>query len=358
MKILKQIFSIFLSFVIVFTGQISSAFETKQNSLSENPRVNIQLEIKSFESESAALEEAQNLLSLSSTNTRLTTVVSSDNFQFLQQVGQSPSLNNGRNFLVLNDALSRFTKKSVDYVKKSYYDDKIGFAIAVYTTAIETVMWVHVAPMSTLAVSANVAFTIGTALYFRLNKNKWTEVTDKIKSPMRKFFNDVEDNSVRKKIFYDFMANLGLSGGLALMRVPLMSMDQILEEGISLGLLKMPILMSIVGTVSLFTWSEHQGSIDKNEHPISRFVFRRIGEARSILLVTFASTAALLNPGTFGMAPWITLSVVGATGLVTYLKAKEINKWIETSPLFRKLEPVVKMNTESGGVLYCKALFN
>lgn len=331
-----------------------------ENSANEaQPKLNIQIDTRSFDSENEALAEASKLLDLSNQNDNQTTIVSSDNFKFLQQLGGNSGFANGRNFLVLNDALTRFTKQPIDYIKRGYHDDKIGFAIAIYTTAFETVMWLHVAPMSTLAISANIAFTIGSAIYFRLNKDKWTQLTDKIKTPMRRFFNDMDNNSIRRKMFYDFMANFGLSSALALVRIPMMSMDQILSEGVALGMFKIPVLMSIVGTAASFTWSEHQGSIDKNAYPISKFVFRRIGELRSILLVTFASTAALLNPGTFGIAPWITLSVAGAAGLVIYLKAKDLNEWIENSPIFRRLESVVRMNTSNpAGVLMCRALFD
>lgn len=329
-----------------------------ENSEQQNeaqPKLNIHLDTRSFDTENEALAEARALLERSKQNDHQTTIVSSDNFRFLQQVGNDSSFNNGRNFFILNDALTRFAKQPVDYVKRGYQEDRIGFAIAIYTTAVETVIWLHVAPMSTLAVSANIAFTIGTAIYFRLNKDKWTQLTDKIKTPMRKFMNDMDSNSVRKKIFYDFMANLGLASALSLVRIPLISMDQIMLEGVALEMFKIPLLMSIVGTAASFTWSEHQGNIDKNTYPISKFVFRRVGEVRSILLVTFASTAALLNPGTFGIAPWITLSATGVAGLGLYLKAKELNEWIENSPIFRRLEAVVKMNA---GVLMCKALFN
>ncbi len=326
------------------------------------PKLNIHLDTRSFDSENEALLEAFALLGQSDENQNQTTVVSSDNFKFLQQLGSNPSFNNGHNFLVLNDALTRFTKQPIDYVKRGYHEDKIGFAIAVYTTAVETFVWLHVAPMSTLAVSANIVFTIGTAIYFKLNKDKWTQLTDKIKLPMRSFFNDMDNNSVRKKVFYDFMANLGLSMAISLVRIPMISMDQILSEGVTLGMFKIPLLMSIVGTAASFTWSEQQGGINKDTHPISKFVFRRVGEVRSILLVTFASTAALLNPGTFGIAPWITLSASGLVGLGLYLKSKDLNEWIENSSVFRKLESVVKMNTSPdhnlGGVLMCKALFN
>lgn len=375
MGIFKRTGILALAFVVLATGCQPDSRELSgdQNiAISENfgaradhaqaesqPKLNIHLDARSFDSENEALEEASKILDLSNQNNNQTTIVSSDNFRFLQQVGSNSTFANGRNFLVLNDALTRFTKQPVDYIKRGYHDDKIGFAIAIYTTAFETVMWLHVAPMSTLAVSANIAFTIASAIYFRLNKDKWTQLTDKIKTPMRKFFNDMDNNSVRRKMFYDFMANFGLSSALALVRIPMMSMDQILSEGVALGMFKIPLLMSIVGTAASFTWSEHQGSIDKNTYPISKFVFRRIGELRSILLVTFASSAALLNPGTFGIAPWIALSVAGAAGLGIYLKAKDLNEWIENSPIFKRLESVVRMNTSSsGGALMCRALFD
>lgn len=374
MGLFKRTSLILLAFVVMATGcQPSSKMLSEDQNFAiserasfsgstdseESPRLSIHLDTRSFDTEDEALNQAMAILADADGNEKQTTIVSSDNFKFLQQVGSNSSFNNGRNFLVLNDALTRFTKQPVDYIKKGYHDDKIGFAIAIYTTAVETVMWLHVAPMSTLALSANIAFTIGSAIYFRLNKDKWTELTDKIKTPMRRFFNDMDNNSVRKKMFYDFMANFGLSSALALVRIPMMSMDQILSEGLALEMFKMPVLMSIVGTAASFTWSEHQGSIDKREYPISKFVFRRVSEIRSVLMVTFASTAALLNPGTFGIAPWVTLSVAGAAGLVIYLKSKDINEWIENSPIFRKLETVVKMNSTpvSGRVLMCHALF-
>lgn len=322
------------------------------------PKLDIKLELKSFDNETSALSSAEAILDDAKTTPNQTTIVSSENIQFLHQLGQTQTSNNGRSFLVFNDSLSRFGKKSVSYLKNSYQNDKIGFVIAVYTTAVETVMWIHVAPLSTLAISANVAFTIATALYFKINKDKWTQVTDRIKTPIKRFFNDVDSKSVRKNLVYDYLANLGLSAALNFVRIPLMSMNQILDEGLSLGLFKMPVLMSLAGTASQFTWSEHQGSINQKEFPIANFVFRRSAELRSVILVTFASSAALLNPLSFGIMPWVTLGIVGAGGLITYLKGPEINEWVEQSPIFRKLEGVVKLNSGVAGINRCQALFN
>lgn len=334
---------------------------TKKNQIAAGqPTLDIKYEIKSYDSQSEAVTSISQLAGQASQNLKHTTVVSSDSLRLITDLYSNKSFQEIKKtdstFIIYNNSAGRFAKSAAAYLKKSYQDDKIGFIVATYTTAAETLMWIHVAPLSIIEKSANIVYTIGLALYFKLNKDKWTEHTKIIKKPIERFFKSTSETSRSGQIKYDFLANLALATTLSFVRIPLMSMNQILDSGISFGLFQMPLLLSIAGTASFFTWAEHQGRIDKNTQPISKFVFRRFSELRSVLIATFASTAALLNPTIFGVAPWITLAVVGISGLVVYLKGDEINSWTEKNLNSRKLEKIIHYN--SSHLFSCRQLFS
>ena len=331
---------------------------TIQNS-TQQPTLDIKYEIKSYDTQKEAATAVSQLARQGSQNLKQTTVVSSESLNLINELYSNKSFREIKKtdsiFIVYNNSVGRFAKSAAAYVQKSYQDDKIGFIIATYTTAVETVMWIHVAPLSIIEKSANIVYTIGLALYFKINKDKWTEHTKNIRKPFEYFFKKTGENSRSSQVKYDFLANLTLATALSFVRIPLMSMNQILDSGISFGLFQMPLLLSIAGTAAFFTWSEHQGNIDKDTQPISKFVFRRFSELRSVLIATYASTAALLNPTIFGVAPWITLAVIGIAGLGIYLKGEQINNWTEKHLNFKKLEKIIRYN--SSIFFRCENLF-
>lgn len=329
------------------------------NDNDQQPKLDIKYDLKAFDSEGDAVLALAQLAQKGAEDENQTIIMSSDSLSLITDLYSNKSfqeiIDTKSVFVVLNDSAQRFSKNSTNYIKKSYHDDKIGFIVTTITTVAETITWAHVGPLSTIEKSANIVYTVALALYFKLNKDKWTEHTKRLKKPFENFFKLTDSNSKAKKLVLDFGANLALSTAVSLVRIPLMSMNQIINSGISLQLFQMPILLSVVATASFFTWSEHQGGIDKNSQPAAKFVFRRLGEVRSILVATFASTAALLNPAVFGIAPWITLSVVGVAGLGLYLKGEQINNWVESHIKSGKLRDIIRYNTVR--VFRCESLF-
>lgn len=325
-------------------------FIQPDNPQSDATKLDIKYEFKEFNSFAEAAAQTREVMSAKADDT---VVISTDSAEYLQKL--DPIKKSDSTFVIYNDSVSKFAEATGEHFKKSFKGDKVGFIIGTYVTAVEVVTWMHVTTMSNMEISANVAFSIGLAIYFRLNKETWTDITRAIKNPLRKYFGEVQENTTAKRIAYDYVANLALSLGISLARIPLMSMNQITDHGISMNLFTMPLLLSVVGTASFFAWNEHYGNINKDTHPISKFVFGRLTEFRSVILATFASTAALLNPESFGMKPWITLSAIGLAGAIVYLKSDQVNDWIEKNSFLKKYEDYMRKN--SGAAPVCSSLF-
>lgn len=159
-----------------------------------------------------------------------------------------------------------------------------------------------------------------------------------------------------KEIAVRFLGNLTLATIVTAGRIPLMSIDHIINKGIELHYLTMPLLMSFVTTSAIFTWSEHLAMIDEEATPLTKFIFRRINEVRYIVIATFAATAALLNPSQHGVTFWITIAGVGLAGATIYFKASVISEWLEKQAWLKPLKNYLT-SKQLSTVIRCQNLF-
>ncbi len=281
-----------------------------------------------------------------------TVVLSTDDASLLQKSLENNQLV-GENFLAaplnlqaLADPVEskrspflKLIKNQVQGTIKSAKNDKIGILILTYTTAAETLFWIHSTQLSQFERSSNAIYSVALALVFGLNKDAWSLTT----RPIQKFFRQIlkpANSSPRntKEFAARFLGNLTLATVVTAARIPLLSLDDMISKGIQLQYFTMPLLLTVVSTTALFTWSEHLAMVDETTHPITKFIFRRTAEMRSILLGTFAATAALLLPSQYGLTPWITLAGVGVAGSLLYFNTDSISKWLETNPFLVKLK--------------------
>lgn len=233
----------------------------------------------------------------------------------------------------------KLIKNQVQGTINAVKNDKIGVLILSFTTAAETLIWIHSTQLSQFERSSNAIYSVALALVFGLNKDAWALTT----RPIQKFFRQIlkpENSSPRnmKEFAARFLGNLTLAAIVAGARIPLLSLDDIIAKGIQLQHFTMPLLLTVVSTTALFTWSEHLAMINEKTHPITKFVFRRTSEMRSILIASFATTAALLMPSQHGLTPWITIAGIGVGGALLYFNADSISNWLETNPFLMKLK--------------------
>lgn len=374
MKHLRFIFVLFLSIQLTLSpvhaasdGASDVHLSMGTNSDGKSPLVTVDVEVSQLDATVENANSISNLAFQKSNLPRSTVVLSSDN-ELLTQTADNEN-QTAKNHIavvpvnpeVLNDsvvpkksqvspfyqAVKNFTVTKLDAIKS----DKIGLMVVTYTTASETLVWIHSTQLSQFEKTGNIIYTVMLATIFGLNKDAWSITTRPIQKFFRKFLKPEDESRTNvKQLTSQFLGNLTLAGLVTSVRIPLMSMDQIIQQGLQLHFFTMPLLLTLVSTTAIFTWSEHISMINEKTHMLTKFVFRRANELRSVVLGTVATTAALLNPGQHGLTPWVTMAAVGAAGATIYLNGEAITSWLETHP---KLQPLRKYLIK----LQCQGLF-
>ena len=249
--------------------------------------------------------------------------------------------------------LKTYPSQLFDAVKK----DKIGLMVVTFTTAYDSFIWIHSSQFSTFTATSNVMFTVMMSVVFSLNKDAWAQST----RPIQRFFKKilVGNKSLAEKSWGDigvrFLASTTLASAISLARVPLISFDHLIEACLQLNTWTYPVLLGLISSVASFSWSENIASIDAETQPRAKFIFRRIQEARSLLLGTLASTAMLFSPQSYGATPWISLGASGGLGLIIYLNSKKITSWLETLPL--PIKASMQGKSHPSGFPRCQAIW-
>lgn len=316
---------------------------------STKPVLKISAETMEFESTEFDRRALSQFVADQTARDARTVILSTDDAALLAQTAAARNLV-AKNFaaapLVLPTAESSSTspffqllKKQIQNASMSIKNDKIGVLILTYTTAAETLVWIHSSHLSQFEQSSNAIYTIALALVFGLNKDSWVATTKPIQKFFRKIIKPATSSSTdMKDLTVRFLGNLTLAAVISSGRIPLLAMDDMIEKGISLQHFTLPLLLTVVTTTALFTWSEHLAQIDPTTHPITKFIFRRTTEIRNILLGTFATTAALLTPSHSGATPWIVVAGIGMVGALVYFNGNLISTWLESNPVLIKLK--------------------
>lgn len=223
-------------------------------------------------------------------------------------------------------------RKSGHYLVDTAKHDKIGFALATFTLSNEIVRWVHVTTASNFVISSNIVYTILWSAIF-LNKDTWSRTTRPIQRTYRRLLGLSEvipDAPNAQDTALKFLSGLSLSLALNGGRAALVGIDQLAQHTFSLVNLSMPFVMGAVMTAAGFSWSELMGSIDEGDHPRAKTIMRYVMNSRSCLVGYFAASAMLMNPESYGLMPWLAVTLSGATGLVLYSNVKKLVPFLDT----------------------------
>ncbi|HWU42284.1 MAG TPA: hypothetical protein VN132_02560 [Bdellovibrio sp.] len=246
-----------------------------------------------------------------------------------------------------NTKMAKLMRDAGATIGSNIRKDKIGFMLVTYTTAVDTFYWYHVTTLDELHRTGNIFFSVVMAAVFGINKDAWANtarpITQKIKSYFKNSVN-WERNSM-KELAVRFSSSLILASAFNLVRLPLLSPDGFLDAALSISNYTFPMLLSLLATISSFGWSEEIARIDEIRHPYSKFVGRTLMNFRSLIVGTWATTAALLNPDLFGIQPWVVLLGSGGGGMLFYMKYEALFEKIEA--LGKKAEIQIKLFHEN-----------
>ena|GEM_PF-4994854 len=222
-----------------------------------------------------------------------------------------------------------------NHLVQSVKNDKIGLIIVTVNTAYDSYVWMHATEYSPEVRAAQMIFTTMNAIIFSLDKDAWAKVSGTIRNKIFKVL-DITQNSLAVDIAGRFAANLALGLAVQTMRVGILAYDKVLTMPELMNLGASTLLLSLGFTFSSFAWSEFSKDVNGNTHPAAKFMVRRFAEVRSVLMGHLAPSGKLLQPETYGNAPWIALAVNGAIGLVTFLNGTKMAEWTE-----RKFGPMI-----------------
>ncbi len=233
----------------------------------------------------------------------------------------------------------RLLKSIKDQTIQSVKSDRIGCVVVTFNLIAESVIWIHSGNLTTFQKSANITFTLLTALFFGLNKDRWAKTTAPIQNFIRRMTKLKQNELTRhdpRNLAMRFFSSFALASAISAARIPFLPMDSLVDFSLNVNSWTLPFLISFVSTIASFGWSEHIVLIDEKKQPITKFLFRRLSEIKSIALGTFAGTAMLFNPLDYGMSPWIVLGATGALGLTFYLNADQFSR-VENNPILKRV---------------------
>jgi len=217
------------------------------------------------------------------------------------------------------------------YAANVYRTDKIGLGITLFSVGNDVVRWIHVSNASTFTMTANIIYsTLWTAAF--LDKDTWSKVTRPIQKTYRRLFKMSEvipEVTSPSDMAIKFLSGATLSVGMNSIRAAIIGIDQLAHHTFAPMNIAMPIFMGIVMTSVGFSWAELTGSIKTELYPRAKRIVKLTMNSRSLLTSYFAASAMLMNPETFGIRPWIIVSVSGAAGLITYANARHLLPKIE-----------------------------
>jgi hypothetical protein len=229
--------------------------------------------------------------------------------------------------------INSFIRNYPAYAANAIKEDKIGFAITVFSLGNETVRWLHVANASTFQISANLIYILLWTAAF-LDKDTWSNVTRPIQMKWRKLFRMslvIPEQTTASDMAIKFLSGATLSVALNMGRAAIVGIDQLSQNTFDITHIGMPILMGIAMTSVGFSWAELTGSIKQEMYPRAKRIVKFAMNSRSVLTSLTASTAMLMNPATFGWHPWIIVSISGTLGAMTFINAGRIIPRLESA---------------------------
>lgn len=223
-----------------------------------------------------------------------------------------------------------------DHLVQSVKADKIGLIIVVVNTAYDSFVWMHATEYSPEVRAAQMIFTTVNAIIFSLDKDAWAKASGVIRNKIFQAL-DITKNTLAVDVAGRFAANLALGLAIQSMRVGILAFDKVVSMPELMNLAGSTVLLSLGFTFSSFAWSEFSKDVNGNTHPAAKFMVRRFAEFRSIMMGHLAPSGKLLQPDTYGNAPWIALAVNGSIGLLTFLNGTKMAEWTE-----RKFGPMLE----------------
>lgn len=354
--------------------KLNSAEHQKIQVGSKQNSSDIQIDVQTIEIENTnqIKSELAQLVSEKTKKSNTTVVLSTDDIELIQkadaiqgnltdnQIIAVPLLSEPANSdQAKKSKFKKLIHKFSDSAIETFNNNRIGIMITTYSTITESMVWIHSTNLSEFQRTSSVVYTVSLGLIFGVKNKSFAYVARPFNEFFKKLLKPENDERTNlKNIAAKYFGNLSLSFIIGGLRIPILHMDQIIDHGLKLHYFSLPMLLTVVSTTAMFTWSEHSAMINEKTHPVADYAFYLSAQARRIIVASLASSAAFLSPEIYGATPWITIAAFGVTGAAVYMNSDKIVSWIENNKYFRAL--YFKTNSVSSTQFesfQCRSLF-
>lgn len=256
-----------------------------------------------------------------------------------------------------------------DAAKKDHF---IGLTIVTYTTAVNSLVWVHATEHSPEVRAAQIIFSTLTAIVLNIDRTAWARYSRKLNDKILNIFSAAGMKGISSSKWGKFSslygANWMMSSGMYGTSFLILSYD----HAINLNYLAMGLgavtAAAAVNTVSGMGWNELLIDVDQAKNPYAKFLLSRLANVRSAITGNYAPNAHTLQPGMDGYLAWKVLLINGAIGYAALISSEKIvnvlekggklvveSKMIQSVLSFTK--DVVSFIKPASSIISCRRLF-
>lgn len=287
---------------------------------------------------------------LESSNTQnMDVMVSTDQESVLDAVADATSKPSDKRLLrIIPLGKLASTKEKLANGFKNYYQnakntltgDRIGLAVVTITFGVDTYIWLHAASFDIHQKTSMILMNLVMAATFGLDRDLWSKMTKPLKTKLINVFDKFivnEKFTTIKTLTSQFTANMLFGLGVQSIRTGLLSLDHISEAVMSTPFWLTAAKIATLSTLTSFAWTELMAVIKEEKNPVAKYMMKRIGDTRGIIMCQLATISMVLQPEVYGSVPIISYVVHGSLGLIALANAKHIINFLETNEIVGKI---------------------
>lgn len=276
-------------------------------------------------------------------------MVSTDQESVLDAVADSTSAANEKRLLriipigKLANAKQRLASGFKSYyqnAKNTLTSDRIGLAVVTITFGVDTYIWLHAASFDIHQKTSMILMNLVMAATFGLDRDLWGKMTKPVKTKLINVLDKFMVNdkyTTIKTLTSQFTANMLFGLGVQSIRTGLLSLDHISDAVLSSPFWLTAAKIATLSTLTSFAWTELMVAIKEEKYPVAKYMMKRIGDTRGIIMCQLATISMVLQPEVYGSVPIISYVVHGSLGLIALANTKSIINFLETNAVVGKI---------------------
>jgi hypothetical protein len=255
--------------------------------------------------------------------------------------------------------------------KKTLSGDRIGLAVVTISFGVDTYIWIHAASFDIHQKTSMILMNLVMASTFGLDRDLWSKMTAPTKNRLIKTFDKfiTNDKLVSIKILSSqFAANMLFGFGVQTIRTGLLSLDHLSAAVVTSDFWFTAGKIAGLASLTGFAWTELSAAINEEKFPVAKYMMKRLGDMRGIIMCQLATISMVMQPHIYGSTPIYSYILHGTIGLVALANTQTIIKFLESNAVVNKIYKKIQtfedfINTNIGlrqkksTLRMCKSLF-